>query len=242
MHYLRPNNVNHMAAAAEKELDGHRYNGESRNYLLEQHILTHFKAHAILEDLKEFSYHGINERSKVRKFVDSIKTKLLDTIKGQIMASADLRTDFDKCTTLFKVFLAQDTINGIERGVSVVGIKGGANLSYVPKEEWNKLSQTQRDKIDEGRKAQKACRLAKGNGGGKGGGGGGGSGKTKVKDKDKSAKWKKRGISKLINKAVDRKIKALNSKTEDDKEDEEEVPMKDAHAICQPAKKKKSGN
>jgi len=113
----------------------------------------------------------------------------------------------------------------------VVGIKGGANLSYVPKEEWNKLSQTQRDKIDEGRKAQKARRLAKGNGGGKGGGGGGGSGKTKVKDKDKSAKWKKRGIAKLINKAVDRKIKALNSKTEDDKEDEEEVPMKDAHAI-----------
>jgi hypothetical protein len=105
MHYLGPNNVNHMAAAAEKDLDGHRYNGESRNYLLERHILTHLKAHAILEDLKEISYHGINERSKVRKFVDSIKTKLLDTIKGQIMASADLRTDFDKCTTLFKVFL-----------------------------------------------------------------------------------------------------------------------------------------
>ena len=99
-HYLGPNNVDHMAAAAKKELDLHRYSGESRNYSLEQHILTHKKAHAILEDLKEFGYNGIDERSKVCKFVDSIKTKSLDTIKGQIMASAELRTDFDKCTTL----------------------------------------------------------------------------------------------------------------------------------------------
>jgi len=244
-HDLGPNNVDHMAAAAEKELDGHRYNGESRNYSLEQHILTHLKAHAILEDLKEFGYHGIDERSKVRKFVDSIKTKSLDTIKGQIMASADLRTDFDKCTTLFKDFLAQDKINGIERSVSAVGIEGAPSLSYVPKEEWNNMTQAQKDEIDAGRKAQKARRSAKGEGGGKGGGGGGGGGgKNKGKDNAKSAKWKKRGIAKLISKAVDRKIKALSSKAGDDDEDseEEQVPMKDAHALRQPAKKKKSGN
>ena len=242
-HYLGPNNVDHMAAAAEKELDGHRYNGESRNYSLEQHILTHLKAHAILEDLKEFGYHGIDERSKVRKFVDSIKTKSLDTIKGQIMASADLRNDFDKCTTLFKDFLTQDKINGVERGISAVGIEGGLNLSYVPKAEWDAMSQAQKDEVDAGRKAKKARRLAKGDGGGKGSGGGG-SDKAKGKDKDKSAKWKKRGIAKLINKAVDRKIKALNSKSaeDDDEESEEDVPMKDSHAIRQPAKKKKSGN
>ena len=178
-HYLGPNNVDHMAAAAEKELDSHRYNGESRNYSLEQHILTHLKAHAILEDLKEFGYNGIDERSKVRKFVDSIKTKLLDTIKGQIMASAELRTDFDKCTTLFKDFLAQDKINGVERLVAKVGLEGGANLSYVPKDEWNKLSQSEKDKIDAGRKAWKASRSAKG--GDKGGGGGGNGDKAKSK-------------------------------------------------------------
>ena len=114
---------------------------------------------------------------------------------------------------------------------------------HVPKAEWDALSQAQKDEVDEGRKAQKARRSAKGDGGGKGSGGGGG-GKAKGKDKDKSAKWKKRGIAKLINKAVDRKIKALSSKTaeDDDEEDEEEVKMKDAHVIRQPAKKKKSGN
>ena len=90
--------------------------------------------------------------------------------------------------------------------VAKVGLKGGANLSYVPKDEWNKLSQLEKDKIDAGRKAQKACRLAKG---GDKGGGGGGNG-DKAKSKDKKLKWKdKRGINKLVKKAVDCQVKAL---------------------------------
>ena len=179
-----------------------------------------------------------NERSKVRKFVDSIKTKSLDTIKGQIMASAELRTDFDKCTTLFKDFLAQDKLNGVERSVAVVG--QGPNLSYVPKDEWNKLSQSEKDAVDEGRKAEKACRQEQGGGGGKGGGGGGSG--TKPKSKDKKAKWAKCGFIKHLNKAVDCRIKALESskKAEDDDENDE-VPMKDPHSMRQGAKKK-SGN
>ena len=99
-HYLGPNNVDHMAAAAEKELQTNRYNGESRNYTLEAHILTHLKAHTILEGLKEFGYTGIDERSKVRHFVDSIKTKAFDSVKTQIMSNPAMRQDFDSCTNV----------------------------------------------------------------------------------------------------------------------------------------------
>ena len=53
-HYLGPNNADHLAAAVEKELDCHLYNGENRNYSLEQHILSHKKAHSVLDDLKGF--------------------------------------------------------------------------------------------------------------------------------------------------------------------------------------------
>ena len=136
-----------MAAAAEKELDSHRYNEESRNYSLEQHILSHKKAHGVLDNLKEFGYSGIDERSKVHKFCDSIKTKALDTIKGQIMASAELRTDFDRCTTLFKDFLAQDKLNGVERQISAVSVDSGKNLSYVPKDQWHSMSQAEQDQV-----------------------------------------------------------------------------------------------
>ena len=108
------------------------------------------------------------------------------------MASAELRTDFDKCTTLFKDFLAQDKLNGVERSVAVVG--QGPNLSYVPKDEWKELSQSEKDAVDEGRKAEKACCQEQGGGGGKGGGGGGGG--TKPKSKDKKAKRAKRGFIK----------------------------------------------
>ena len=60
-------------------------------------------------------------------------------------------------------------------------LKGRANLSYVLKDEWNKLSQSEKEKIYAGRKAQKACLLAKG--GDEGGGGGSNGNKAKSKDK-----------------------------------------------------------
>ena len=66
----------------------------------------HLKAHSILESLVEYDYVGIDKRSKVRHLMDSVKTKTLDATKAQIMANANLRTDFNACVTLFKDFIA----------------------------------------------------------------------------------------------------------------------------------------
>ena len=134
-------------------------------------------------------------------------------------------------------------LNGVEQSVAKVGFEGGENLSYVPKDEFNKLSQSEKDKIDAGRKAWKASRSAKG---GDEGGGGGGNG-NKAKSKYKKLKWKdKRGINKLFKKEVDCQVKALLSKKateDDDKSDEKEEPMNNAACnIRQSAKKKKSGS
>ena len=56
----------------------------------------------------EHGYVGIDERSKVRHLMESIKTKALDAAKAQIMANANLRTNFNACVTLFKEFIAQE--------------------------------------------------------------------------------------------------------------------------------------
>ena len=236
-HYLGPNNVDHLAAAAEKELDSHRYNGESRNYSLEQHILCHKKAHGVLDDLKDFGYSGIDERSKVRKFCDSIKTKALDTIKGQIMASAELRTDFDRCTTLFKDFLAQDKLNGVERQISAVNVDNGKDLSYVPKDQWHSMSPAEQNQVKADRAAEKARRQAQG----EGGKGSGGAKNGKAKSKNKQMKFKdKRGFNRAVKKEVTRQIKALSQKpAAGEDSDDDEVPMKDAHNMRQPAARKK---
>ena len=158
------------------------------------------------------------------------------------MANADLWQDFDKCTTLFKDFLAQDKINGVDPQVGAVGTgNGGPNLSYIPKDQWLKLSREERDEIDAGRKAQKASRGKGGKNDGGGGGGGGGG-----KYKGKKATWKKGGVAKLINKAVDRKIKALSKKLAEDENDSNvDDPMKDEkdmHKMHGSPAKKKSGN
>ena len=235
-HYLGPNNVDHLAAAAEKELESHRYNGESRNYSLEQHIISHKKAHGVLDDLKEFGYSGIDERSKVRKFCNSIKTKALDTIKGQIMASAELRTDFDRCTTLFKDFLAQDKLNGVERQIGAVGVDSVQKLSYVPKDQWLNMSPSEQEQVKADRAAEKARRLAQG----EGGKGSGGARNGKAKSKGKQPKFKdKRGFNKAVKKEVTHQIKALSQKPAAEEDSDEETPMKDAHNMRQPAAKKK---
>jgi hypothetical protein len=66
----------------------------------------HLKAHIILEGLVEHGYVGINKRSKVYHLMESIKTKALDAAKAQIMANANLRTNFNACVTQFNDFIA----------------------------------------------------------------------------------------------------------------------------------------
>ena len=53
-HYLGPNNVDHMAGAAEKVLANSVYKGQSSRYGIEQHIVVHKQAHGILESLTEY--------------------------------------------------------------------------------------------------------------------------------------------------------------------------------------------
>ena len=237
-HYLGPNNVDHMANEAEKTLSTSRYHAESRTFNFEKLVLQHLKAHLILEGLVEHGYVGIDERSKVRHLMESIKTKSLDAAKAQIMANADLRTDFNACVTLFKDFIAQErSANGTERQIAAATSAGGGDNDYnryVPDPEWQGLSQDEKDKFTA---ARKAAREAKKKAGGGGGSGGGGKGKTTPKKNAKQAKWMKKEIKRQVS-------KALTAKDDDDDDDEEKVPMKQedgaGHNMRQKSAAKKS--
>jgi hypothetical protein len=234
-HYLGPNNVDHMANEAEKILATSRYHAETRTYTFEKLVLTHLKAHSILASLVEHGYVGIDERSKVRHLMDSIKTKTLDAAKAQIMANANLRSDFNACVALFKDFIAQErSANGAERQISAVASAGGVNNDYdryVPDPEWQALDKDEKDKYIA---ARKAAREAKKKSGGGGGGGGGGKKKGGAHKKSKQSKWMKREVKRQV-------AKALTAREGDD-DDEETVPMKkgdgDGHSMRQADKKK----
>jgi hypothetical protein len=204
--------------------------------IFEKLVLMHLKAHIILEGLVEHGYVGIDERSKVRHLMESIKTKSLDAVKAQIMANAELRTDFNACVTLFKDFISQErSANGAERQISSATSTGGGGGDtdynrYVPDPKWQGLAQDERDKYTA---ARKAAREAKKKAGG-GGGGGGGKGKATPKKNPKQAKWMKKEIKRQVAKAL----------TVKDDDDDDEVPMKDdeggGHSMRQKSSKKKS--
>jgi len=79
-----------MALAAEKTMQTTVYNDEMKCWDFEKFVNLHKQQHSILDSLVLHGYAGIDERSKVRHLVEGIKTDKLDTIKGQILASAKL--------------------------------------------------------------------------------------------------------------------------------------------------------
>ena len=202
-------------------------------------MLIHERAHVILEGLVELGYVGIDKRSKVCQLMDSIKTKTLDAAKAQIMANADLHTNFNTCVTLFNDFIAQErSANGNERQAAALNIGGGSgsdpNDRYVPDPEWQAMPKDERDKVIAARKAGREAKKAGG-----GGGGGGGGKKKGAQKKPKQAKWMKREVKRLV-------AKALSARDDDGNDDEEKVPMKtedgDSHGMRQASKKKSGKN
>ncbi len=239
-HYLGPKNVNHMANEAEKTLATSRYHVETRTFTFERLVLMHLKAYSILESLMEHGYNGIDKRSKVCHLMEAIKTKKLDAVKAQIMANANLRTNFNACVTLFKDFIAKErSANGNERQIDALNVTGGSsdpNDRCVLDPECQAMSKDERDKVRAAREASRKAKKA--GGGGSGGGNGKKKGGANAHKKSKHSKW--------VKKEVKRQVAEALSKQSGNDDGEEEVPMKgddpDGHTMRQAAKKKLGSN
>ncbi len=106
-HYLSLNNVNNQSAASEKALTMISYNGEGRHWNFDKYVTAQKKHHQVLEGLVHYGYSGIDPTTKVRYLMDSIKTKELDVLTGQILGNPMLRSDFDGLVMLYKDFINQ---------------------------------------------------------------------------------------------------------------------------------------
>ena len=170
-HYLGPNNVDHLAGKAENRLRSMVYCGETRKWNFERYVTEHKEQHIVLQNLEEYGYKGIDDRSKVRHLNDGIKAENLTVIKSTILASATLRSDFDGCVTLYKDFIQQSDLAPEAKiaGVQTGDKSGGGSDSvvedrYYKGKEYKQLSKDQKDAMREMRRKHK-------------GGGGGGSSK-----------------------------------------------------------------
>ena len=121
-HYLGPNNVDNMASLAEKKLAMTTDTGECRCWTFQKYITLHKDQHSILEGLTEHGYVGIDKRLKVHYLFDGIKTDDLNVIKGQILATAALRNDFNACMTLFSDYLLQVKANKVTKHATIAAV------------------------------------------------------------------------------------------------------------------------
>ena len=104
-HFLGLDNVDNMASEAERILVATYYSGECKRLNFERYVKIKKDQHHILEGLKEHGYVGIYSRSQVRHLIQGIKINEFDLVKDQIMATASLRTDYNRCVSLYKTFI-----------------------------------------------------------------------------------------------------------------------------------------
>lgn len=166
-HYLGPNNVDNMAASAERILATTAYHGETRRWTFEKYVKLHVDQHHILEGLKEHGHAGIDVRSKVRHLMDGIKTSAFESVKCHIMANALLRKDFDGCVNLYKDYIQQREARtpNRERDANISGIKTYSNTDnvkadmsiedrYYDEQEYRELTSSQKKGLREKRKSR----------------------------------------------------------------------------------------
>jgi hypothetical protein len=147
--YLGPNNANNMAQATTTKLDQLRYTGENRRWNMQRYVTAHVECYNILDGLKEYGFSGMDEATRVRKFVTGIKTDKLDAIRAAILANPSL--SFDKVTRLYKDHIAMtQSLNPTpqdQRQVSNVRA-GGSSVEvedrYYTREEYRALSADQK--------------------------------------------------------------------------------------------------
>jgi hypothetical protein len=128
-HYLGTNNVNNLATKLEAEFDVLTYTQETRRWTFEKYVNKHVELYNTAQDLVNHGYCGIDAGSRVRKFLNGIKTDTLDVVKNQVLSDQSLAIDFDRVINLFKDFLAQKRALNQQRdnasaNIAAVGLSG----------------------------------------------------------------------------------------------------------------------
>jgi hypothetical protein len=147
--YLGPNNANNMVQATTTKIDQLRYTGENRRWNMQRYVTAHVECFNILDGLKEHGFSGMDEATRVRKFVAGIKTDKLDAIRAAVLANPTL--SFDRVTRLYRDHVAlTQSMNPTpmeHRHVSEVRVSGSQTEvedRYYTSDEYRRLSAEQK--------------------------------------------------------------------------------------------------
>ena len=109
-----------QVSLAEVKLKNSSYQGECCHWNFERFVRMQVEQHEILNSLTKYGYSGIDDGSKVCYLLGGFKTKDLDPVKVQIMASPGLRQDYEGCVNLYQDYIAQHAPTQHDYNVSQV--------------------------------------------------------------------------------------------------------------------------
>ena len=150
---------------AERLLSTRVWNGKNARYSLRFHVNKHREAFNDLDRAKEhIPYVPPNEFSRVRYLLQSIQTTdpTICSAKTTIMADMAKRNDFEEAADFMMItapepkpsvkpihniaaVTSSSQTNKRKRGKINVGPKTGVEVRFYQRNEWNKLSQDERD-------------------------------------------------------------------------------------------------
>ena len=85
--------------------------------------------HSILNGIKDHGHCGIDKVLEVRFLLNGIKTRSLDPVKTQILATPALGTDFQRCVNLLKYFIKQLASDQMTLNANVSQVGTGDNYA-----------------------------------------------------------------------------------------------------------------
>jgi len=212
-HYLGPQHVNLSAAIWESKMQHTHYSGESARFTFEKYCEIHQTAHSRLEALTEHGYHGVDEGTKIRRFLDGIQCAKLTTIVELCRGNKDFPTYEEVARRLKDSVVTLKPIRGPlkrnrgDRDIASVKTQGGGDPfpdveadmdvedKYYPAEVWSKLSKSKKKGVLLKRKKRK----------GKGG-------KNPKQGGEKDNKAVIANVVKEASKAFGKKVSALSRK------------------------------
>ena len=214
--YLGPNNTGNMASQAEDKLRSLTYQGEKKRFNFEKFIRLQTENFQVLNDLKKYGHAGVDEASKVRQLVKSIKTTALDPVKTRIISEDKLKEDYEKSVSLCKDYILLSKPSGTNPTIQVAATGTSPNSSfndinrddpldrYYTKKEYNMLS-------NKGKLALKRKREARGHKPG--------DGTPQANKKTRFTKGQRRQIAAIAQGCVE---KIQDNETEDDDDDNDD--------------------
>ena len=223
--FLGPQTANNQATIQESRLQNTTYTGETARFGFNKLVEIHKTAHNRLEALVDHGYAGIDEGTKIRHFLNSIKTEKLKLVVELVRNNPDY-TQFDDVVRRIQdtVETKMPTIPGGRRISSVVttnangkevftGVEPDMSMEdkFYSNADWAALTDSQKKGVLLKRQEQKSS-----------GGGGGEPGKQKSKSKSGNRKFARNMKRKI--KALQRKVAALSTGGDDsDSSDEPEL-------------------